>query len=140
MVLAGRWQGEPVLVLVGMPNVGKSSIVTATSTGTPEINNYPFTTRGVTIGHVYDGTGAGAGAGRIVGQVMDTPGLLARADAERNEMEGLTLASMLHLPTAVIFVLDLTGHASDVRVTRTETSGGVSGMVWRAPAGGTGTK
>ena len=41
-----------MLVLVGMPNVGKSSLVTATSTGTPEINMYPFTTRSLKMGHV----------------------------------------------------------------------------------------
>ena len=29
-------------------------------------------------------------------QVMDTPGLLPRADEDRNEMELLTLASMQH--------------------------------------------
>ena len=55
MLLRRRYtseQGEPVLVLVGMPNVGKSSLVTATSTGTPEINMYPFTTRSLKMGHV----------------------------------------------------------------------------------------
>ena len=41
-------------MLVGTPNVGKSSIVRAVSSGTPEINNYPFTTRSVTIGHIID--------------------------------------------------------------------------------------
>lgn len=40
---------------------------------------------------------------------MDTPGVLSRPDGERNEMEALTLASMQHLPTAVIFVMDLSG-------------------------------
>lgn len=45
---------ESVLVLVGMPNVGKSSIVTETSTGTPEINDYPFTTRRLKMGHVVE--------------------------------------------------------------------------------------
>jgi len=40
--------------------------------------------------------------------VTDTPGLLARADAERNAMERLTLACLAHLPTRVLFVLDLT--------------------------------
>jgi nucleolar GTP-binding protein len=44
----------PTVVLVGAPNVGKSSIVRVVSSGTPEVNDYPFTTRGVTIGHIVD--------------------------------------------------------------------------------------
>lgn len=40
---------------------------------------------------------------------MDTPGLLPRPDAERNEMELLTLASVQFLPTTIVFVLDLSG-------------------------------
>eukprot|EP01084_Bolivina_argentea_P271521 462063_1 len=97
----------PTVVLVGAPNVGKSSIVRALSTGTPEVNNYPFTTRGMTMGHVLQ---------RETGccyQMMDTPGLLSRPDEKRNEMECLTLASMQHLPTAVVFVLDLSGYSGD---------------------------
>lgn len=46
-------------------------------------------------------------------QIMDSPGLLDRPDDERNEMESLTLAAMQHLPTAVIYVMDLTGEAGD---------------------------
>jgi len=95
--------GAPVAVLVGMPNVGKSSIVGATSSGTPEINDYPFTTRGLKIGHV----GAFGTPGRY--QLMDTPGVLHRADDERNAMEGLTLAAVELLPSAVVFVMDLSG-------------------------------
>ena len=83
-------QGEPVLVLVGMPNVGKSSLVTATSTGTPEINMYPFTTRSLKMGHVIT-------PGHRY-QLMDTPGVLRREEDERNAMEGLTLASVSLLP------------------------------------------
>jgi len=93
--------GEAVLVLVGMPNVGKSSLVSALSTCTPEINDYPFTTRQLKVGHVI------GAAGRY--QVMDTPGVLARAEEERNPMEGLTLAAVEHLPSAVVFVMDLSG-------------------------------
>ena len=90
-------------VLVGTPNVGKSSIVRAVSTGTPEVNDYPFTTRSVTVGHIVD-------ANRDLRfQIMDTPGLLDRPADERNEMENLTFAAMAHLPTAVIFVLDPSG-------------------------------
>lgn len=105
----------PAIVLVGAPNVGKSSIVRAVSTGTPEVNDYPFTTRGVTIGHIiYEPSSrgnhmSGSDIDRCKYQVMDTPGLLDRPDEDRNEMERLTFASLAHLPTAVIFVIDPTG-------------------------------
>ena len=47
-------------------------------------------------------------------QIMDSPGLLRRDEGERrNEMELLTLAAMSHLPTAVMFVMDLSGGAGD---------------------------
>jgi GTP1/Obg family GTP-binding protein len=36
-------------------------------------------------------------------------GLLDRPEDDRNEMEKLTFASLLHLPTAVIFVIDPSG-------------------------------
>jgi nucleolar GTP-binding protein len=130
----------PAVVLVGAPNVGKSSIVRAISSATPEVNNYPFTTRGMTLGHVQvfwkDDTTTAAAVipelkdikkGRFdektllsgtyaftqLCQVMDSPGLLVRPDNKRNEMEALTLAAMQHLPTAVMYVLDLSGGAGD---------------------------
>ena len=92
--LLGRPTNNVKAGMVGMPNVGKSSLVTATSTGTPEISNYPFTTRQLKLGHVI------GVQGRY--QVMDTPGLLARTEDERNPMEGLTLAAVEHLPSAVV--------------------------------------
>ena len=198
----------PAVVLVGAPNVGKSSIVRAISSGTPEVNNYPFTTRGMTLGHVQvfweseedvaagnvagvsipserdlvqeklerrgvktrrmreeealenfakmndDGdddeeeersvganevvtsvVDAGDGTGNLeieasntiepiiskrsfavsqLCQIMDSPGLLRRDNTDiRNEMEELTLAAMSHLPTAVMYVMDLSGGAGD---------------------------
>jgi len=119
----------PAVVLVGSPNVGKSSIVRAISSGTPEVNNYPFTTRGMTLGHIevfwredaFEAASERDSASlqkqnysfSQLCQVMDTPGLLVRPDEVRNEMEALTLASMQHLPTAVIYVMDLSGQAGD---------------------------
>ena len=43
----------PTVALVGAPNVGKSSLVKLLSTGTPEVCNYPFTTRSIKMGHFY---------------------------------------------------------------------------------------
>jgi nucleolar GTP-binding protein len=128
----------PAVVLVGAPNVGKSSIVRAISSATPEVNNYPFTTRGMTLGHVEvfwsendDIAKAvvpdqkrkisqpspevitGRYAFSQLCQIMDSPGLLVRPDDDRNEMEALTLAAMQHLPTAVMYVMDLSGEAGD---------------------------
>jgi len=97
----------PTIVLVGAPNVGKSSIVRVVSSGTPEVNDYPFTTRGVSIGHITDPIRS------LRFQVMDTPGLLDRPVEERNEMEKLTFASLAHLPTAVMFVIDPTGMSGE---------------------------
>ena len=42
----------PTVLLIGAPNVGKSSIVRHISSGLPEVNNYPFTTRGISVGHI----------------------------------------------------------------------------------------
>ncbi|KAL0808221.1 hypothetical protein Bca101_100713 [Brassica carinata] len=78
----------PTLCLVGAPNVGKSSLVRILSTGKPEICNYPFTTRGILMGHVI---------------------LNYQRFQDRNNLEKLTLAVLTHLPTAVLYVHDLTG-------------------------------
>jgi nucleolar GTP-binding protein len=91
----------PAVALVGAPNVGKSSLVQLLSSGLPEVQDYPFTTRSIKVGHFFvDGRRH---------QVTDTPGLLPRPDEDRNAMERLTLASLAHLPTVVMFVADLTG-------------------------------
>ncbi|XP_043716598.1 nucleolar GTP-binding protein 1 [Telopea speciosissima] len=91
----------PTLCLVGAPNVGKSSLVRILSTGKPEVCHYPFTTRGILMGHIalnYQNF-----------QVTDTPGILKRCDEDRNNLEKLTLAVLSHLPTAILYVHDLSG-------------------------------
>lgn len=93
--------GLSTVALVGAPNVGKSSLVQLLSSGLPEVQNYPFTTRSIKMGHFF------VNGHRC--QVTDTPGLLYRGDDDRNDMEKLTLASLQYLRTSVLFVIDLTG-------------------------------
>jgi GTP1/Obg family GTP-binding protein len=97
----------PTVALVGAPNVGKSSLVRELSTGRPEVQHYPFTTRSVSCGHVV----IPGEHGDHSCQVTDTPGLLNRPDSQRKKVEMLTLSVLEHLPSlVVIFVLDPSGH------------------------------
>ena len=79
----------PTVAMVGAPNVGKSSLVRSVSSGVPEVNNYPFTTRGVVMGHFF------IEDRRHV--VTDTPGLIFRADEERNKIERLLTQRTLNI-------------------------------------------
>ncbi|MDO9538284.1 MAG: GTPase [Thermoplasmata archaeon] len=89
---------EIVIVVAGCPNVGKSQIVERISSGKPIIACYPFTTKGVSIGHLQ------VGYDRV--QVMDTPGLLDRELEARNKIELQAIAALEHLANIVIYVFD----------------------------------
>ncbi len=88
----------PTIVVAGYPNVGKSALVRAVSTGKPKVAAYPFTTQGVTVGHLE------RGYRRF--QVLDTPGLLDRPMEKRNKIERQAIAALRHLATVVLFLLD----------------------------------
>jgi nucleolar GTP-binding protein len=89
---------EPAIVVAGYPNVGKSSFVNRVTRADNEIAHYPFTTRGVHVGH-FD-------RDRIRYQIVDTPGLLDRPEADRNDIERQAVSAVEHLGDAVIFVVD----------------------------------
>ncbi|MFB6154386.1 MAG: NOG1 family protein [Haloferacaceae archaeon] len=89
---------EPAIVVAGYPNVGKSSFVNAVTRASNEIAEYPFTTRGVHVGHFE--------RERIRYQIIDTPGLLDRPAAERNEIERMAVSALEHLADAVLFLAD----------------------------------
>ncbi|MFD1685190.1 NOG1 family protein [Halobellus litoreus] len=89
---------EPAIVVAGYPNVGKSSFVNAVTRAKNEIARYPFTTKGVHVGHFE--------RDRIRYQIIDTPGLLDRPEAERNDIERQAVSAIEHLADAVVFVLD----------------------------------
>ncbi|MDP8011776.1 MAG: GTPase [Thermoplasmata archaeon] len=86
------------IVVAGFPNVGKSELVKSISSAKPEIAPYPFTTKGILIGHRY--------FGHIKVQIIDTPGLLDRPFNERNDMEKQAILAIKHLADIIIFVLD----------------------------------
>lgn len=88
----------PTAVIAGFPNVGKSSLMRELSTATPEIAPYPFTTKGIVIGHVEDGWNTY--------QIIDTPGLLDRSFEDRNDIEKQAVLALRYLTNVMVFMLD----------------------------------
>jgi len=88
----------PTIVVVGYPNVGKSSFISTISTGKPKIDSYPFTTKGVSIGHFFMDVDKH--------QIIDTPGLFDRALSERNECELQGIFALRHLGDVILFIID----------------------------------
>ncbi len=92
---------EPAIVIAGYPNVGKSSFVNHVTRASNEIAEYPFTTRGVQIGHLE--------RDHIRYQLIDTPGLLDRPEDERNDIERQAAGALEHLADTVLFFVDASG-------------------------------
>lgn len=92
----------PTILIAGYPNVGKSSFLSQVTGARPEIASYPFTTRGIIVGHF-------SRNGRRY-QVVDTPGLLDRPLEQRNDIERQTIAALNHLPGVVLFIIDPSEH------------------------------
>ncbi|MDR1954866.1 MAG: 50S ribosome-binding GTPase [Candidatus Methanoplasma sp.] len=88
----------PTVVIAGFPNVGKSSLVAELSTAAPEIAPYPFTTKGIVIGHIKDDW-------RMF-QIIDTPGLLDREFEDRNDIEKQAVLALRYLTDVMVFILD----------------------------------
>jgi nucleolar GTP-binding protein len=93
---------EFTVVVAGYPNVGKSSFIRLVSSADPEIASYPFTTKGIIVGH------------RMVGdermQFIDTPGLLDRPPEDRNPIERQALTAMINLADVVLYIIDASEH------------------------------
>jgi nucleolar GTP-binding protein len=93
---------EFTVVVAGYPNVGKSSFIRLVSTAAPEVAAYPFTTKGIIVGH------------RIIGkermQFIDTPGVLDRPPEERSGIERQALTAMVNLASAILVIIDASEH------------------------------
>ncbi|KUG18894.1 MAG: 50S ribosome-binding GTPase [Methanomicrobiaceae archaeon] len=91
-------EDEFTVVVGGYPNVGKSSFIRLVSTAEPEVASYPFTTRGIIVGH--------RAVERERMQFIDTPGVLERPAAERNPIERQAVSALINVADAVLFILD----------------------------------
>lgn len=89
----------PTIIIAGLPNVGKSSLLKALTGAAPEIQPYPFTTRGLMLGY--------AEIARQQVQFIDTPGLLDRPLSERNPIERTAIAALKHLASLIIYIFDV---------------------------------
>jgi nucleolar GTP-binding protein len=85
-------------VIAGFPNVGKSTLLRQITNAEPEVADYPFTTKGIQIGHLerrwqkY--------------QIIDTPGLLDRPVQEMNQIELNAMVALEHLADLIIYIFD----------------------------------
>ena len=89
---------DPTVVVAGYPNVGKSSFVNAVTRASNEIAEYPFTTRGINVGHLE--------RDHVRYQLLDTPGLLDRPAEERNDIEEQAVSALGHAADAVLVFVD----------------------------------
>ncbi len=88
----------PAIVVAGYPNVGKSSFVALVSSAKPEIAPYPFTTKGLAVGHFT--------RNNLRYQVIDTPGLLDRPLEERNQIELQAISALKHVAKVILYIID----------------------------------
>ncbi|HID47894.1 MAG TPA: NOG1 family protein [Methanothermococcus okinawensis] len=87
----------PTVVIAGYPNVGKSSLLRRLTDAEPEVNSYPFTTKGLNIGY-----------SQYSIQFIDTPGILDRPIYERNDIELHAVVALNYLADAIVYVIDPT--------------------------------
>lgn len=87
------------LLITGYPNVGKSSFLNNVTNADVDVQNYPFTTQSLFVGHTeYKYTDW---------QVIDTPGLLDRPISERNTIEMQAITALAHLNACILYFIDI---------------------------------
>ncbi len=85
------------VVILGMPNVGKSTLLSKLTPSKPKIADYEFTTLIINRGVMKKGI-----------EVLDTPGLLDRDFEKLNKIEKEALIAFSELANVCIFIFDPT--------------------------------
>lgn len=86
------------IVIAGLPNVGKSSLLRTMTGAEPKVESYPFTTQSILLGY-FEGK-------HLRYQVVDTPGLLDRPLEDRNPLERQAILALRYLANVVVYVFD----------------------------------
>jgi nucleolar GTP-binding protein len=90
----------PTVVISGLPNVGKSTLLKNLTGSNVKIEPYPFTTKDLMIGYIK--------TPYFDIQVIDTPGILDRPIEEMNEIERKSILALNYLANLIIYIFDLT--------------------------------
>jgi nucleolar GTP-binding protein len=88
----------PTSTLVGLPNVGKSTFLNRVTRSNVEVKDYLFTTKRLQIGH-FEEKG-------VDFQIIDSPGLLDRAESKQNAIERQTVIALNTISNSTIFIFD----------------------------------
>ncbi|MDR2873287.1 MAG: NOG1 family protein [Methanobrevibacter sp.] len=87
------------IVIAGFPNVGKSTLLRQVTDAEPRVADYPFTTKGIQIGHFERNWKHF--------QIIDTPGLLDRPIGKMNNIELNAILALEHLADSILFIFDI---------------------------------
>jgi nucleolar GTP-binding protein len=84
------------IVLVGVPNTGKTTLLSEITTADPEINSYSFTTKTLNFGYFKKRE-------EII-QVVDTPGLIHEEFKDMNFIEKQAVVALKTIANVIIFL------------------------------------
>ncbi len=91
-------EDQPKIVVAGMPQVGKSTLIKTLSSAEPEISPFPFTTKDIILGH--------RSFNHLTAQFIDTPGILDRPFSELNRIELKALTAIRFLADILLYLID----------------------------------